>query len=70
MCRLRFTAGMSCGPSQDCHPGIGFDMISEAREGIPIKGKFYHGTGVFSRSDAKHLADMINEFLVRNPVAS
>jgi len=68
MCNLVFRVGSSCGRDPNCNPGIGFDCISTAPASYH-RGRYYSGTGVFSRADAKRLADAIYEFLETNPPA-
>lgn len=68
MCRLKFRPGSSSGRGEDTNPGVSFDFISETSRLLPGgDGKFYGGMGVFARSDAKRLADMIYAFLEANP---
>jgi hypothetical protein len=68
MCRLQFDPVISCGPDDDCNPGIGFSLISDAGPAYARDGKYYSGMGVFSRSDAARLRDMLDAFLVEWPV--
>lgn len=70
MCVLEFWPGFSCGRDPDTQPGVNFTFVSETSRLVEHNGKFYGGMGVFSRSDAKRLADALNAFLATNPPVS
>lgn len=63
MCRLQFAPGMSTGMDPETNPGIGFALIGDSPGFKARDGKFYSGMGVFSRSDAQRLRDMLDDFL-------
>lgn len=65
LCELVFTPGPSCGTDPDCHPGVTFRLVTDrVRAPMPgADGTFHIGCGVFSRSHAKALRDMIDRFL-------
>lgn len=68
LCELAFTPGGSCGTDPDCQPGISFHFLSETgRLYRGNDGRFYGGTGVFGRSHALALRDMIDRFLAEHP---
>lgn len=67
MCRIEFQIGYSCGPDEDCNPGIGFELISDVPANPRRDGKYYAGMGVFSRADATRLRDALEAFLEEHP---
>lgn len=67
MCRIEFRPGSSCGPDEDCNPGIGFDLISDVPAHAFGDGKYRAGIGVFSRADATRLRDALDAFLEEHP---
>jgi len=56
MCRLQFDPGYSTGSDDETNPGIGFSLIANGQ-----KLQSHHG--VFARSDARRLRDMLDLFL-------
>lgn len=67
-CKLEFYAPTGTGRNPDCLPGVGFRLESPSPAHL-VNGKYHHGMGVISRSNAFLLRDMLDEFLAEHPPA-
>lgn len=69
--KMTFAPGWSIGASgSDSFPGVHFDAVVGGALGPDkriITGPLTIGLGVITRTDAKRLADALNEFLAAHP---
>lgn len=65
---ISFTVGMHSGRDPQTNPGVSFELSSQSSRMYQCGGKWKAGMGIMRRADAKRLRDLLDRFLIENPV--